>query len=631
MLTAFYKKISNLANILEKYLYECKLYHNSCLKFAKKENFMRKNLFLRKNISIFFVWGLTIISALLALRMYYMVISIPGWHLPLSMIFFGDILLPLCIFIPAFLFRNRALAVIGVFISFFNIVMRVAAMIIFKKTYMAFDYITLKLLLQHTNFTGLQAVMGKYFYLWLIPSIIAGASLIFFCCRMVWKNHRHNNRYISHSTWITFLILTLISIWANIRFYKINQKSYDKYISERPIPLTAYKISKDVIDEILSSPDYTPVPISDESKKILLDMKLLPPPDSSVQSDKNGILFDRIIIIAMESIDFAYIRQNNPEMPQGITTNLDKLSREYPSMQNYYTASAPTSWGLDAMINSRFDFEADQHIKPASMFHKAKEKGFHTFYISGIPGNFGNNANIYKDLFGPDENIFLEYFSEQYGCEMESVWGLTDTNLLAMAYQELKNCKKERFLAVISTIDSHPPYHHFNLTQDELNKYQDPFLRSLLSCDRALGIFIDKLKNDPQFYNERTLVIITSDHSATHGANFTKRATLGLDRIPLIFMTPNKKVFENLNTDKLSSSIDLAPTILRLIGADVPSTFMGRSLFSDKNCAILRDYNNTLTFIFPDRTLEANHSRTYESKDLQALADYFSLFYGRKK
>jgi phosphoglycerol transferase MdoB-like AlkP superfamily enzyme len=297
-------------------------------------------------------------------------------------------------------------------------------------------------------------------------------------------------------------------------------------------------------------------------------------------------------------------------------------------MNNYFAAAQPTSWGITALILSRLDFEADKSNRTTSLFTIARKKQFCSYYFSAAPGYLAQDKGYYKQMFDPDIQFFREEFFDKYNFGVENEWGLSDRTLYSGVFKELKECQAERFIAVISTIDTHPPYHHSELTPEEEKSFPNVFLQSLYSADRELNVFIQKIMQDPKLYNERTLIILTSDHTATHGENYTKRKIFSPERIPLIFITPNQKIFQKLDRNKYASSIDLAPTILSLIGCEIPSSFMGRSLFSEKNRAIT-SYGHFLIVHSPDEQNLYINMKAPEGILQTAYRDFYYSYYGK--
>ena len=75
-------------------------------------------------------------------------------------------------------------------------------------------------------------------------------------------------------------------------------------------------------------------------------------------------------------------------------------------MEQYYTGSQPTSWGLDAMFLSRFDYEADLNLISSSLFDVLREDGYRGYYLPRPPGSF-RHGNGYARLFRVEISKFL--------------------------------------------------------------------------------------------------------------------------------------------------------------------------------------------------------------------------------
>ena len=489
------------------------------------------------------------------------------------------------------------------------------------------DYSSLKLLFKHTNQEALQAVLGKHYLFWMLPLLLIIIGGIIYCCTVTWRTAGKSSRKLSRRSLIVFSVFLALSIASNITFYILKKYSPANFITVRPLPLLVFNLTHDTIVDVYRRFNHTPIPLPPESRAELEKMEIIDPLNAPKASGKD--LFDRIIVIAVESLDYDYLSRNNPAMPAGITPNLDALSEKYISMDNYFCAAQPTSWGLTAMMLSRVDYELDRYITPPSLFTQAKKRGFHTFYFSSAPGYFDNNSKDYKIMFSPDTQFFREEFFKIYDFGVENEWGLSDKTLFSGVLQELQKTPHERFIAFISTIDTHPPYHHSPLKSEEEERFPTPFLQALYSTDRELNTFINAIINDKKLYNDRTLIIVTADHTATHGENYTKRSDFSPGRIPLIFITPNRKIFLAIDTKKYASSIDLPPTLLYLIGGEIPDSFMGRNLFSPKNSAICKLLNGTLQIHSPHGMHSVNLNETSTDKTDKVWIDYYRSFYGK--
>ena len=115
------------------------------------------------------------------------------------------------------------------------------------------------------------------------------------------------------------------------------------------------------------------------------------------------------------------------------------------------------------------------------------------------------------------------------------------------------------------------------LSPQELNKFVALYDAKISYVDEAIGSFLNMLKQ--MNIMDNTFVIMTADH----GEQFKEHGDTGhgvhlydeLLHVPLIIDGPG---LENQVINQQVSLLDLAPTILDILGIKKPKTFLGRSL-----------------------------------------------------
>ena len=337
----------------------------------------------------------------------------------------------------------------------------------------------------------------------------------------------------------------------------------------------------------------------------------------------------KILVLAVESLDFDFLRSNNPSMPKDITPFLDSLSRRYLSFRNYFTGSQPTSWALDCIFLSRPDFLRDLSLKNISLCDLLRERGWATWYFSPASSFCFGNGRDYRQLFRPDHALFLEDFFRSFGFKGSHYWGLGDDELLDGVFRTLESSGDDRFFCVVSTIDLHDPY-TVSGPAASLASTGNRFLDSLRSTDRNLQLFLDRMMQSPLF-DEHTLIIVTADHSATFGENYTKRSDFLPVRIPLIFITKNDRLRPLFDPARFGSQMDLAPTLLGLLGLPVPETFMGRDLrIPGKSYAITKTVDLIRLHLPGGRVVTCPLTPDHDpaSPEEKALLEFYRLYYG---
>lgn len=96
--------------------------------------------------------------------------------------------------------------------------------------------------------------------------------------------------------------------------------------------------------------------------------------------------------------------------------------------------------------------------------------------------------------------------------------------------------------------------------------------------DHEIGRLLDFLEEHEM--RDNTMIIFTSDHGDYQGDHhmITKSPAMYdcLTRVPLIFSWPGK-IRSNVSTDELISNVDIMPTVLSLVGLEVPGQVQGIS------------------------------------------------------
>jgi lipoteichoic acid synthase len=136
------------------------------------------------------------------------------------------------------------------------------------------------------------------------------------------------------------------------------------------------------------------------------------------------------------------------------------------------------------------------------------------------------------------------------------------------------------FAAVLWTMQTHMPYFtsgpegHYAEAGSELNRY----LSALHEGDRAVGDLLRGL--DRRGLLESTLVIVMGDHGEAFGQHGHLNHQLLYEEdlhVPLLLI--NERLFHGERDSTAGGIIDVAPTIMDLLGYPLPPRWQGRSLF----------------------------------------------------
>jgi lipoteichoic acid synthase len=137
------------------------------------------------------------------------------------------------------------------------------------------------------------------------------------------------------------------------------------------------------------------------------------------------------------------------------------------------------------------------------------------------------------------------------------------------------------FFGVFWTIQTHFPYFlteepkEFGVRNSDLNRY----LNALRETDRAVGKLLAALEH--QQVLDSTLVVVVGDHGEAFGqhGHYVHGVDLFEEEIRIPMMLINRRLFHGETDSTLGGIIDVAPTILDLLGEPSPRSWQGRSLF----------------------------------------------------
>ena len=571
----------------------------------------------------------------IALPVYFWCLAKPGYtNLIVEMPFF-DLLVPAVFLVLALAVRSRILAVFGTVVLSLTLLIKLGTIVLYAQSFMPLTYDSLVMLHEHTDHEGVKAMIGEYYYIW--GSILALAVLggiVCYCiqaCRYVKQEKRHDRALVC------LMILLLISLIGNARYLwyrEVNTRVEENYIGHVILPL--HLAAKDVVSDAVmdlwgwgKQLEYgaRQICFAPEEENWLREKGL-----QLSEQEKNTPTklprFDRVLIIAIESLDGDFLNSNNPKLPAGLTPNLDQLKKDHFSFSNYYSASHPTSWGINSLILSRPDYKLDQKIRNVSICDLFREEGYTTYFLCPVGGEFGDNRKRFHKMMRFDRMLFEEEIRRDYDYAAGAGgWGLSDESMYRATLDLLRKEKPDRYFMLVTTMDSHNPYHASGPTA-ELHKFGVPFYDSIHGVDDNIGRFVRDFTADPELFNDRTLLIVTADHSASHGKNFTRRKVLASPaKIPLIFIT--KQNLEGLDPDQLFSTIDLPATFARMLGKELPDTFLGRDFTVKKPFALCRDISETIYVFFKDdETVKfEKHDPRPRNTAEKALLNFYLQFY----
>ncbi len=308
-------------------------------------------------------------------------------------------------------------------------------------------------------------------------------------------------------------------------------------------------------------------------------------------SDNEKTIKPNVIFICIESLSGEFLTAFGNQ--DKITPTLDSIAENSIFFENLYATGTRTVRGMEAITLSipptpgRSIVKRKNNQNLFTIGEVFKQQGYDRNFFYGGDGYFdnmntyfgGNGFNIIDRGRGflLDKSIKTTRTNiDDSEITFENAWGVCDTDIYNKVLKEADKAhgSGKPFFDFIMTTSNHKPYTYpegaidipSGTGRNGAVKY----------TDYAIGEFIKKAKQKPWFKN--TVFVIMSDHCA----NSAGRWELDVKNyhIPaFIANLPNAKAEK---VSKLSSQIDLFPTLFSLLKWDYTSNFFGKDVFMVK-------------------------------------------------
>ncbi len=293
-----------------------------------------------------------------------------------------------------------------------------------------------------------------------------------------------------------------------------------------------------------------------------------------------------VIQITVESLSAKYVGAFGVVDPEdgadyaklGLTPNLDRLSRESLWFSNAFAGGTRTVRGMEALtlsippIPGQSVLRRDGCERLGTLGSALAGNGYDTAFIYGGDGFFDNmsyffSANGYRVVDRPAQ--------EARGVRpgFANAWGACDEDAFAWSVAEADRAHAEG-----------RPFHHFIMTTSNHRPYTWPAGRispaltgrngGVAYTDHAIGAFLEAARAKPWFKD--TVFVIVADH----GASVAGKRDLEVAKyhVPMLVWSPAHVAPRRV--DHLVAQVDLAPTLMALLGLPHTSTFLGSDALS---------------------------------------------------
>ncbi|HEY1042935.1 MAG TPA: LTA synthase family protein [Telluria sp.] len=301
------------------------------------------------------------------------------------------------------------------------------------------------------------------------------------------------------------------------------------------------------------------------------DIPTLHRQDAAIRRDKPL----NLVIVLEESLGATFV-QSLGGLP--VTPELEKLKDQGWWFENLYATGTRSVRGIEAVVAGYAPTPARSVVKLSlaqqnfyTLALGLNKQGYQTEFVYGGEAHFDNMRSFFTG------NGFQNVVDRRHMTpKFEGSWGASDEDLFDKSLERLKDlhASGKPFFSLIFSSSNHEPFEF----PDGKIKLHDPAKQTVNNAvkyaDFALGKFIAEAKK--QDYWKDTVFLIVADHD---------NRVYGDTLVPIKkFHIPGLILGADVQPRRIrtiASQIDLAPTLLSLLGVSSEHPMIGRDLVRD--------------------------------------------------
>ncbi|QXR36838.1 LTA synthase family protein [Alcaligenes aquatilis] len=292
-----------------------------------------------------------------------------------------------------------------------------------------------------------------------------------------------------------------------------------------------------------------------------------------------------LVLIVEESLGAQYVSNLGGA---NLTPELDKLAQTGWNFRRAYATGTRSVRGLEAVSAGFPPTVADAVLRlPGSqtrfftLAQLLKEQGYRSRFIYGGEAHFDNMKSFFLGN-GFDELYEQSSFESP---EFVGTWGTSDEDMFNKLHHLLSQDKEQPTLTLAFSVSNHSPWEY---PAGRIQVEGDPATveNTVRYADWAIGDFFKKARQSD--YWDNTVFLIVADHdSRVGGANLVPLRHFHIPALILGGGVPNRQ------DERIISQIDLAPTLLSLMGIESEHPMIGRDLTQqDSDRAMMQYFEN---------------------------------------
>lgn len=318
-----------------------------------------------------------------------------------------------------------------------------------------------------------------------------------------------------------------------------------------------------------------------------------------------------VVVVASESFGAEFSRLHGSE--RDWTPNFDAYARKGLWFANTYASGTRTVRGLEAITASFPPIPTVSILRRpgnqgiATWGSVMNKLGYHSSFLYGGYGYFDDMNSFYAG--NGFEVLDRTNISK---VRFENIWGVSDEDLFDRAIEHFgqEYSQGQPFFSIVMTTSNHKPF----TFRAGLEKFGIPAAgggreAGVKYADYALGYFLQQAAKQPWF--DDTVFVVVADH----GARVYGKAEIPLStyEIPLMIYAPQKLAPRQVDT--LTTQIDIAPTVLGLLGLPYEAPFFGIDVLhaSPEHRVALFSHNHDVAIYRDDELMVMRLGRTSQA------------------
>ena len=297
-----------------------------------------------------------------------------------------------------------------------------------------------------------------------------------------------------------------------------------------------------------------------------------------------------VLVVLCESLrnqnlpSYGYHRQTTPNL----TRFIEKHQDEVVVFKHPFTVSSTTMLAVPAVLSGIAPYQdSNLFYQQPLIWSYGKAQQMATFFLSS------HTMKWYRfDKFYRNEPLDYRWNKETSGIPFYNDMGVDDKHTVSAIVKHLNRLNKKRFFGVIQLNGTHYPYNVPESRKKWKGKFIDEYDNAIHYMDDQLAELFNSLSASGKLKN--TVIVFTSDHGESlkdhsnvgHVDSYYKEAI----SVPLFVYIPkafheryDMRTFKS-NAHKLTSTIDIAPTIVDILGmknhSDVRNVYQHYSGYS---------------------------------------------------